>query len=121
MAATTAVTVAAKIPWKQLIVLIPDVVKAAKVIWNQWDSKSKPEPIDPAASVSSQIAAISKRIEALESNEANQAKVVSEIADQLQGVAIGLKETAARQTMIMWLSVAAAAISLSALVVAIFV
>ena len=105
--AATAASVAAKIPWKQLIVLIPDVTKAAKTIWKQWDSKPKPEPIDPTATVTTQIAAISKRIQALESNELSQSKVVSEVADQLQGIATGLKETAARQALTLWLAIGA--------------
>jgi len=117
MAASAAAT---KIPWKQLIVLIPDVVKAAKGIWKQWDSKPKPEPIDKTASPDSQIIAISKRIQALESNETNQSKVVSEIADQLQVIAIGLKETANRQTLVLWLSIVASVISVCALIIAIF-
>lgn len=118
MAVTAAASAATKIPWTQLIGLIPDVAKAAKGIWKQWDSKPKPPPIDPTATVTSQIAAISKRVQALEINETSQAKLVSEIADQLQGIATGLKETAARQTLIMWLAVAAALMSALALVAA---
>ena len=110
--------VVAKIPWKQLIVLIPDVVKAARDIWKRWDSKPKPEPIDPNASITEQISKISSRIQSLENNEASQSKVVSEIADQLQGIAIGLKETAARQTQVIWLSIGASILSICAVIIA---
>lgn len=111
MVASAAAKAATKIPWKQLIILIPDVVKTAKSVWKQWDSKPKPEPIDPTASINSQVSAISKRIQDLESNETNQSKLVSEIAEQLQVIATGLRETANRQIFIMWLSVGAAIIS----------
>lgn len=119
MATRAAAAVATKIPWKQLIVLVPEVVRAAKEFLKQWDSKPKPEPIDPNASTNSQISAISKRIQALESNETNQLKVISEIADQLQAISTGLKETANRQTYILWLAIVASTISVCAMIVAI--
>ena len=117
MAATTVVSAASKVPWKQILILLPDVAKAAKAIWNQWDSKPKPQPIDPAASVASQIAAAAQRIEALETNEKNQSEVVSQIAEQLEGLASGLRETVSRQVLILRLSIGSLVLSACALVV----
>lgn len=117
MAVTTVATVASKLPWKTIILLLPDVAKAAKSIWNQWESKPKPEPIDPAASIASQIAAAAKRIKTLEANEKIQSEIVSQIAEQLEGLASGLKETAARQTLLLRLSAGSIVISVCALVV----
>lgn len=108
MAVTSVVT---KIPWKQVIAMIPDVVRAAKAIWERWDAKPKPTPIDTTVSPSAQILAISTRIQALENNEATQSKLVSDIAEQLQGIAAGLEETATRQTFSIWLAAGAFAIS----------
>jgi hypothetical protein len=108
-------SVAAKIPWRQLILLAPDVAKGARAIWAQWMAKPQPAPIDPAATLNAQVAAISERILALESNEAKQSKLVSEIADQLQGIAMGLEETAARQTLIVWTAIAALVVSIASL------
>ncbi|HNS28316.1 MAG TPA: hypothetical protein PKN91_09335, partial [Steroidobacteraceae bacterium] len=99
--------VAAGIPWKQLILLAPDIAKGAKAIWGQWKSKPVPEPIDANKSPGDQLAAISKRLLALEANEANQSRLVSEMADQVQVIAVGLRETAARQTVIIWVAGAA--------------
>ena len=94
-----------KLPWKQLILMLPDIAKTAKDIWNQWDSKPKPKPIDTNTPFTDQIYSISDRIEALEINEANQSKVVADIAEQLQGIAIGLKQTASRQVFIIYLCI----------------
>ena len=65
--------------------------------------------------MNSQIAAISKRMLALESNEASQAKLVSDMADQLQIIAVGLEETAARQTLVIWMAGAASILSIASL------
>lgn len=108
------------LPWKQIIVYLPEVAKAARAAWNYWDGKPQPV-IDPAQSVEAQLEAISKRIVALETNEKQQAEVVSQIADQLEGIALGLKETAARQAMALRLAVAAMIVAVGAVVVALFV
>jgi hypothetical protein len=111
-------TALAKISWKQLIVLVPDVAKAAKAVWKQWESAPKPEPVNPDASLNERISAISRRLEALENNETSQSKVVSEMAEQLLVIANGLKETAARQALAMWLSIGAAILSVFAIIIA---
>ena len=67
-------TTLAKVSWKQLIVLVPDVAKAAKAIWNQWESKPKPEPVNPDASLNAQVLAVSRRLEAMDNNEVSQSK-----------------------------------------------
>lgn len=110
--------VAAGIPWKQLILLAPDIAKGAKAIWGQWKSKPVPEPIDANKPPGDQLAAISKRLLALEANEANQSRLVSEMADQVQVIAVGLRETAARQTVIIWVASAALLLAITGLVVA---
>jgi hypothetical protein len=110
--------VAAGIPWKQLILLAPDIAKGAKAIWGQWKSKPVPEPIDANKSPGDQLAVISQRLLALEANEANQSRLVSEMADQVQVIAVGLRETAARQTVIIWVASAALLLAITGLVVA---
>lgn len=108
------------LPWTQIIKYLPEVASAARIVWSQWDNKPKPE-IDPNSSVERQLDAVAQRIAALEANEKEQAAVVTQIADQLQGIATGLSETASRQTVVLRLSVAALALSLCALGVAFFV
>jgi hypothetical protein len=112
---------AAKFPWKTLISVLPQVTQAAASAYAQWASRPKPEPVDITATTAAQIAEISQRIQALEANEKDQAEVVAQIAEQLQGIAFGLKETAARQSVVLWLGGGALAVSLCALVAAMLV
>ena len=108
------------LPWTQIIKYLPEVAGAAKVVWSHWEGKPKPE-IDPTASVDRQLDAVAKRIAALEANEKEQAAIVSQIADQLQGIATGLSETSARQKLVLRLSIAAVAMSAGALVAALLI
>jgi hypothetical protein len=122
MSAATVVNAATKLPWKQILAHLPEVVGAAKKIWKYWESKPTPEPIDPSASVASQLAALADRVQLLESNEKSQSEVVRQIAEQLQGLAAGLRETAARQTLFIRLclgSIALASLAFAAAIVAV--
>jgi len=110
---------ASSIPWKQLILLAPDIARGAKAIWGQWKSKPQPEPIDSSSSPSDQLSEISRRLLALETNEAAQSKLVSAMADQVQGIAVGLRETAARQAVVMWVAGVALLLAVASLVVSI--
>jgi hypothetical protein len=92
----TAASVAAKLPWKQIIASLPTVVSTAQRLWQDWRATPTPKPIDTSASLETQILGLSKRVEALELNERTQAEVVSQLAEQLQGVAAGLKEQSTR-------------------------
>jgi len=119
MPAASVVNAASKLPWKQMIQLLPEVTRAAKRIWTYWESRPAQRPIDPSSSVASQVAAVAERVQALESNEKSQSEVISQIADQLQGLAVGLKETAARQaqtTRLCFASIAASSAAIIALV-----
>jgi hypothetical protein len=79
-------TVAAVIPWKEILRHLPTVVVAAKELWNHWSSKPQ-RGVDPNADVRTQLAAAAERLAALEAAETDQAKVVSQIAEQLQAIA----------------------------------
>ena len=105
------------LPWKLVITHLPEVARAAKTVWNHYQGKPRPE-IDPNMSVERQLDAVAKRIAALEANEKEQALVVGQIAEQLEGIAQGLKETSARQTITTRLSVVALLLSIAAMVMA---
>jgi len=79
--------VAAAIPWKVILKALPVVVVTAKELWNYWSSRPRTAPVDPNADVTTQLVSVGERLEALESAEAAQAKLVSQMAEQLQGIA----------------------------------
>src|SRR5258706_6310984 len=104
--------VVAAIPWKVIIQALPTIVVTAKDLWNHWSSR-KSAPVDPHADVRTQLAAAVERLAALESAETEQAKLISQIAEQLQGIA-------RRVSITYWLALGGLALSCVALLVAAF-
>ena len=106
-------TVAAVIPWAAILKALPTVVVTAKELWNHWSSRPKTAPVDPNADVKTQLASVVERLAALESGETDQAKLVSQIAEQLQGIA-------GRVSVAYWLGLSALLLSCVALLLAAF-
>ena len=106
-------TVAAVIPWKEILRHLPTVVLAAKELWNHWSSRPKRGPVDPNADVRTQLAAVTERLAALEAAETDQAKVVSQIAEQLQAIA-------RRAALAYWLGLGGLLLAGVALLLAVF-
>ena len=79
--------VAAAISWKAILKALPMVVVTAKELWNYWSSRPRTAPVDPNADMTTQLVSVGERLAALESAEAAQAKLVSQMAEQLQGIA----------------------------------
>ena len=79
--------VAAAIPWKVILQALPTLVVTAKDLWNHWSSRPRTGPVDPSADARTQLASIAQRLEALESAETDQTRLVSQMAEQLQGIA----------------------------------
>jgi hypothetical protein len=109
--AVTAVSIAANLPWKQIISALPEVVGAARALMKRWESKPKAPVADPAESLESRIQSISSRVQSLEDNERAQSEVVSQLAEQLQGIAAGLKESTTQHARFRKLCVAAIALA----------
>ena len=105
-------TVAAVIPWKEILRHLPTVVVAAKELWNHWSSRPR-RGVDPNADVRTQLAAVTERLAALEAAETDQAKVVSQIAEQLQAIA-------RRASVAYWMGLAGLLVACVALLLAAF-
>lgn len=101
------------IPWNKILEIITSdvVINGAKDLWERWDSKTNPPPVDPQSEIKTQIEVIVKRLEALEASEPDQAKLMKEIAEQLQGVSTGLIEVSRRSSTGLWIGIGAFAIS----------
>jgi hypothetical protein len=102
--------VPAAIPWKVILQALPTVVVTAKDLWSHWSSR-KTAPVDPHADARTQLASVAERLAALESAETEQAKIVSQIAEQLQGIA-------RRVSIAYWLGLAGVLLSCAALLLA---
>jgi len=121
MAIPTAVvtTVASQIPWKDVIAAAPDVWKAAKELFAFSSKKAGTPPVDPAADIREQLAALASRIHDGEQAQADQAKIVAALAGQMQAMATQMQASAARATRLMWLAVAGCGLGVVALAVAV--
>jgi hypothetical protein len=105
--------VAAAIPWKVILKALPIVVVTARELWNHWSSRPKAAPVDANADVRTQLASVGERLAALESAETDQAKLVSQMAEQLQGIA-------RRASVAYWLGLSGLLLSCVALLLAVF-
>lgn len=105
--------VAAAIPWKVILKALPAVVVTAKALWNHWSSRPKTALVGPDADVRTQLASAAERLAALESAETDQARLVSQIAEQLQGIA-------RRASAAYWLGLSGLLLSCAALLLAAF-
>jgi hypothetical protein len=107
------------IPWAQVMLHGPKVLDAATAMFDKWQSRPRPEAVDPNAEVRTQISSIVKRLQVLEEAEAAQAEVTKNMAEQVQGLSAGLTELSRKAALAAWLAGGALAVSVVALVVAI--
>lgn len=103
--------VVAAIPWKVILRALPTVVVTARELWNHWSSRPK-APVDPSADVKTQLESAAERLAALEYAETEQTKLVSQMAEQLQGIA-------RRAAVAYWLGLAGLLLSCAAVLLAV--
>ena len=104
--------VAAAILWKQIFQALPVIVEGAKSLLKM-TSKPKESPLDPTKDLRAQLETVAGRLTSVETAQAEQAKVVADIAVQLQSIAI-------RSARGYWMAIAGLAIAVSALALSVF-
>jgi hypothetical protein len=77
---------ASALPWRKILTALPYVVATADKARKALSSKGEP-PVDPAADLKTQLTELAARVHDIEVAQAEQAKVVAEIAEQLEAVA----------------------------------
>jgi hypothetical protein len=105
--------IAGAIPWKAILKALPVVVLTAREMWTQWSSRPKKALVDPNADVRTQLASVAERLTALENAETDQARLVSLMAEQLQGIA-------RRTAVAYWLGLGGLLLACVALLLAVF-
>ena len=105
--------IAAAIPWTMILRALPTVVVTARELWNRWSSRPRTAPIDPKADVRTQLASVAERLVALESAETDQTRLISQMAEQLQGIA-------RRTSVAYWMGLGGLLLSCAALLIAVF-
>jgi hypothetical protein len=117
MAATTIASVATKLPWKQILLSLPHLADTATELWGQWQSRPRRKQLEPTASIDTKLEHLVGRVLVLEDNERKQSQLVNQIVEQLEGLAVGLEETSARQRRLLQATAASVTLSAIALVV----
>ncbi|MFA7384475.1 MAG: hypothetical protein WC001_13600 [Desulfurivibrionaceae bacterium] len=107
--------VAAVIPWKKVIEYAPEVLGAAKKLWEYWRNVDPKPEVDPQSEIVTQISAVVERLQRLESSEIEQSNIVKQIAEQLQGASVGLIDTSRKALIGLYLGIGAFILSAIAL------
>lgn len=106
------------IPWDQVILHGPRVLDAATAIFDKWKTRPKPESIDPDSEVKIQLAAIVRRLQALEEAQTAQAEISKNMAEQIEGMAAGLEQLSRKAALASWAAGGALLLSVIALIAA---
>ena len=101
-----------RIPWKQVIALLPSIVQTARGLL----TASKQQRVLVGASSETHQSLV-MRVEELEQNERLQVELVQKMAEQQQSLAEGLEFMAARITALLWLAAIALILSLTSIVI----
>jgi hypothetical protein len=109
--------VASQIPWKDVIAAAPEVWKAAKELFAFSTKKAGTAPVNPAADIRDQLAALASRVHDGEQAQADQAKLLAAIAGQMQAMTTQMQASAARARNLLWVAVGSCAVSLASLAV----
>lgn len=106
------------IPWSQVILHGPKVLDAATTLWGKWNSRPKPQPIDPDAEPGLQAAELAQRLQALEEAQAANAELVKNMAEQIQSISEGLTDLSRKTRIAIWVACGAILLSVCTLGVA---
>jgi hypothetical protein len=99
---------ASAVPWRKILTALPLVVTTADKAWKALASRKEP-PVDPAADLKTQLAELAARVQENDAAQAEQAKVVAQIAEQLEAVA----NRSARGYRLAWLALAIACVAMA--------
>ena len=106
---------ASALPWRKILTALPYVVATADKARKALSSRSEP-PVDPTADLKTQLAELAARVQENDAAQAEQAKLVASIAEQLEAVA----ERSARTSRIAWAALIVAVIALVVAVIPLF-
>jgi len=111
----------AKIPWEKIKRYVPIIIEAAKVIYDEWKERAGNEDNSSHSRKSTQISirALEDRVARLESNELQQAELLSTIAKQLEDLTTALEISSKRATFALVASASAFVVVFTLLIFAI--
>lgn len=108
------------IPWDQVIRHGPKVLDAATSLWDKWNSRPRPQPVDPqdGDNVDAQMLVLIQRLQQLEEAQAASAELEKNMAEQIQNLSAGYAELSRKLTIALWSAGGAVLVSVIALGIA---
>ncbi|GAB3546797.1 hypothetical protein GCM10027343_25170 [Noviherbaspirillum agri] len=106
------------IPWSQVILHGPKVLDAATTLWDKWNSRPRPQAIDPNAESMTQMEAVLQRLQQLEEAQAASAELEKNMAQQIASLTAGYAELSRKATMAIWTAAGALVVAFIAVGVA---
>jgi hypothetical protein len=94
--------IASNIPWVELVRRAPDILDGSRRLL---DKSRKLEHHAPSSSAQAAELQLRDRVATLEAREVEQAKVVEQMAEQLQGLTVSVKVLAARNKLLIYIVV----------------
>lgn len=111
MSVSLATTVASQIPWMEFASNLPALWRTATGFFDKSSSKAGSPPVDPTADVRVQLNHLATRVHDGAQAQADQAKIVALLADQMQAMASQVQLTSSRARQALWFGVAGCVIS----------
>jgi hypothetical protein len=104
--------VAKNVPWAELVRRAPDILARSRELLEE---SRRPRP-KPAPALESAPAELRRRIEVLEARDAEHARIIAPMVEQLQGLTEAVQVLTARNRLLAWLVAALLAVQLLTLV-----
>ena len=95
--------IASNIPWVELMRRAPDILDSSRRLLDKSRKLEHPAPPPDAQTAERQL---HDRVATLEAREVEQAKVVQQMAEQLEGLTVSVKVLAARNKLLIYIVVA---------------
>jgi len=106
------------IPWDQVILHGPKVLDAANTLWNKWNSRPRPQAVDPNGDAGTQLNAVLQRLQQLEEAQAASAELEKNMAQQIRSLTAGYVALSRKTAVARWIAGSALLVSFIALGVA---
>lgn len=115
----SALSVLSSVPWGKIIAYGPTIIETAGALLDNVKKRfgKKREAATGSEPADLSVQALADRIAALEANEVRQAELVSNMAEQLGGLADALRVVSQRVALALYLSLASIVVALLALTV----
>ena len=91
--------VARTVPWGELVRRTPDIIAASRKLL---EKNKTPEAVETDTAHTETTDHLRNRVDTLEARDEEHAKIIEQMAEQIQGLTVGLEVLAARNRLLIW-------------------